>query len=211
MNWRSWISAKRASIPGIRALVCGLSVFFLMTCPAFAAAEGSAPVGVIGFLRGHTWQFFMDLFNFFVLMLLLWKFVFNKLLLPAVDEGLSDIETRLSQEESQKQAFERRAAELKESIANLGGEEERILSQAKEQSEMIREQIMESAREQELRVLSQADTEAAAVFNEGLNTLKEKFFSELTEQLSSDLKEDKSKSSLEKYQVNTLKNLGGKK
>ena len=187
-----------------------LGLFFLLIAPIYAAESEATAGGVMEFLRGHTWQYLMEWLNFIILMLLLWNFVIKKLLLPAVDENLTDIETRLSQEESQRREFQQKVEELKGKLENLGEEETRILQEATQQTHKIREQVIESAREQELRILGQVDLDAAAHFREGLDDLKGRFFSGLTGIFVDSLSEEKMKTSLKKYASNPVSNLGGR-
>lgn len=190
-------------------LVCiGLAFLFLSVCPSFA--ESGDGGGLVSFLRGRTWQWFMDLFNFFILMVLIWKFVIVKLLIPALDEGISDIESRLSQEEAEKQKFLLRIEELKEQIAALPSEEQQKLDEAKQQSVVIKEQILQDARENELRILNQAEVEATAQLNLGVNDLKKKFFDGLVDEVGAGLSGKDARDSLKTYLASVMKGLVAK-
>jgi len=184
-----------------------LGLFIISLTPLHAAGvEGG---GLMDFLRGRTWQFFMEWLNFIVLILLIWNFVIKKLLLPAVDEGLTDIETRLSQEESMRKSLQEEISKIQTNLENLEQEEQVILEEAKVQSEKIREEILESAREQELRIIGQVEEEAAAHFRSGLEELLGRYFSGVTDSFAKGLTKKDQADSVKKYNSNTMSSLGG--
>lgn len=187
----------------------GLAFFFLFTYPAFTEPVDGG--GLVDFLRGRTWQWFMDFFNFFILMILVWKFVIKKLILPALDEGISDIESRLSQEETEKQKLLSKIEELTARIAGLPNEEQQKLAQAEQQSVAIRKQVLEEARESELRILNQAEAEASAQLNLGVNELKKKFFAEIVSEVGENLSSKEAKASLKTYLLSVVKGLKASK
>ena len=96
-------------------------------------------------------------------------------------------------------------------IAGLPNEEQQKLAQAEQQSVAIRKQVLEEARESELRILNQAEAEASAQLNLGVNELKKKFFAEIVSEVGENLSSKEAKASLKTYLLSVVKGLKASK
>ena len=182
--------------------------FFSIILSQAVASEAQAP-GIMGFLRGHTWEFFMAWFNLIVLLVLLWKFVFEKLLFPALGEGLTDIETRLSTEETERRELAEKIEGLQVRLSQMDQQRDETLGEDKTRAEKIKIEIMEQARIDERKVLDQAEKDSQTYYLEKVNEIKNGFFSKVARSFEEDAGSASSQGMVQSYNKELVQALGG--
>jgi|SaaInl4_135m_RNA_FD_contig_21_2037423_length_1455_multi_4_in_0_out_0_3 F0F1-type ATP synthase membrane subunit b/b' len=185
------------------------TLLFLTLSLSQAFASEAQPSGLMGFLRGHTWELFMAWFNLLVLLVLLWKFLFEKLLFPAIDEGLTDIETRLSNEETERRTLAEKTEELRSTLFAMDTRREEALAQAKERALKIKAEILEQARIDERKVLDQAEKDSQTYYLDKVNGIKDDFFHKVSMAFREDASSDSSQALVHSYNQKIIEALGG--
>lgn len=203
------------------AFACTLGLGVLTLVPSLAAegaevaqqAATQAPaasgglIATIGsflnFMRGETVAFYMQILNFLILMFLLFKFVVPPVE-KALEEGVSDIETRLNAQEQQKKQLLEKIEELKAALAGIEEEKAKRLSEAKDQAAKIKEEILTEAREAEMRIFDNVDQSAAAYYYEKINQIKDDFFEKVSKRAGEDLQSSKNEAKMSGYGLSLI-------
>lgn len=200
-------------VPGILLCTCfvGVAVAAEAATQAPQTNHGGGLIGTIiathGWMQSNSlWKRFMDFLNFVVLFALLGKFLIP-LISKAVDSGLTEIETRLNSEEEEKKALELQKQEMQESLSSVEQEKEKIVADAKDYAETMKKNILEQAREQEMKILKDVDKVANVYYERKLDDLKQVLMGKVVKSFNDELKSEGNKSMVADFSSQLVKNI----
>lgn len=185
--------------------ICFLGLVFAGASLSVVSAEASKEV-VKAFYQTKTWKLFWDIINFAALI-----FLFNKYLMPmfntAVEEGIEEIEVGLGEEERQKQALKAQAEELQAKLNSLDSQKKSELDQADLDAIAIKKEILDNARQLEMKTIDKVEVDALGYFNQSVQAVKNAFTEKVFDGAESQIKQDDKKSNLGTYSTDLIKGL----
>lgn len=185
--------------------ICFLGLIFSGTGMGILSAEATSEASV-GFTDSKTWKLFWDITNFAVLI-----YLFNRFLTPmlntAVEEGIEEIEVGLGEEERQKQALKLQAEELQAKLSKIDSQKASELDQAGLDAIAIKKEILDGARQLEMKTIDKVEVDALGYFNHSVQEVKNIFAKKVFNGAEDQIKQDDVQSNLTTYSSGLIKGL----
>jgi F0F1-type ATP synthase membrane subunit b/b' len=191
-----------------KSVVISLFAGAFLFCSLSWAGEGGSGTAfsfdsLIEFLRGGIWKTVMEWLNLFVLLWLFWRYICPHIF-RAIDDGIRDIELKLKEIEDYGSELKQKTVDLSQKIAGIDQEKAVILQEADQACEVIRTDMMQVTREQEMIIFEHMEKEASDYAFVRLNELKNELFGRLKNAVISDLDGRDSGDKAERFSASTL-------
>ncbi|PCJ19173.1 MAG: hypothetical protein COB02_08990 [Candidatus Cloacimonadota bacterium] len=184
--------------------ICFLGLVFAGASLSTVSAE--AVTEVLPIHKTPTWKLFWDITNFAVLI-----FLFNKYLTPmlntAVEEGIEEIEVGLGEEERQKQALKSQIEELKSQLDGIVSHKKSELAQADLDGVKIKKEILDHARQLEMKTIDKVEVDALGYFNNSIQIVKNAFTKKVFSGAKNQIKQNEQQASLSTYSTGLINGL----
>lgn len=156
-----------------------LLVFSVSSVWAVEPVASTSVLGtILALLKSKIWKEVMEWLNLLVILWILWRYL-CPFIFKTLDDGIRNIESRLQEGERRSQEIQERKAELNQKIAEIEQEKVLILQEAEKSCEIIRADIVQLTREQEIAIFAPLNKDVADYAGNCLNKLKDEFFQRL--------------------------------
>lgn len=185
--------------------ICFLGLVFSGTSMGILSAEETSKASV-ALWDTKSWKAIWDIINFAVLI-----YLFNRFLTPmlntAMEEGIEEIEVGLGEEERQKQALKLQAEELQAKLSTIDSQKKSELEQADLDAAAIKKEILDNARQLEMKTIDKVEVDALGYFNQSVQSVKNAFAEKVFNGAEDEIKQDDKQSNLSTYSADLIKGL----